>query len=196
MNDARASREEYWITRGAQVRALISPVRQEIVDALESAGPCTMARLGELLGRPADGLYFHIRRLVKVGLIVERAPRREGRHVSAVYDLPGRPVRLRYGAPATARDLSGVVAAALRMGTREFAAGIREHLRGGGGERPAGLWGARAKGWLTDAEVRRVEELLTEAMQVVRRGAPRAGAGPVSLSFVLAPAEGNPGGRT
>lgn len=188
--------DEFWITRPAQVRALTSPVRQEIVDALESAGPCTMARLGELIGRPPDGLYFHIRRLVRVGLILEREPHREGRHVSAVYDLPGRPVRLRYAAPASAKDLSAVVAAALRTGSREFAAGVREHLRSGAAEPPAGLWGARAKGWLTPREAAEVRGLLTEAMGILRRGAPREGAAPVSLSLALAPVDDKTGDRS
>lgn len=188
--------DEFWITRPAQVRALVSPVRQELIDALESAGPCTMARLGELLGRRPDGLYFHIRQLIRVGLIVEREPHREGRHVSAVYDLPGRPVRLRYAAPASAKDLAAVVAAALRTGSREFAAGVRGHLRGGADEPPAGLWGARAKGWLTDGETAEVRRLLSAAMTILRRGAPREGTRPVSLSLALAPVDDKSGGES
>lgn len=186
---------EFWITRPAQVRALASPVRQEIVDALEAAGPCTMAQLGVLLGRRPDGLYFHIRRLAKVGLILEDEPRREGRHVAAVYDLPGRPVRLGYAPPVRAKDLSAVVTAALRTGAREFAAGVRAHFRAPSPSAdprtpapPPGLWGARAKGWLTPAEAAEVNRLLSEAVGLIRHGSPRPGTRSMSLSLALTPA--------
>jgi len=99
----------------AQVRALVGPVRQELVDVLESAGPSSVAELGAHLGRPADALYHHLRRLEKVGLVVERERRKEGRHVFAVYDLARRPVRLNYAAPVRSVDIGRVVAAAQRL---------------------------------------------------------------------------------
>ena len=63
---SRANRE---ISSPRQIRALISPVRQDIVDTVEAAGPCSVADLACLLGMPADGLYYHIRCLTRAGLL-------------------------------------------------------------------------------------------------------------------------------
>jgi len=78
----------------AQVRALIAPARQEIVDVLDATGPCPVAQVAALLGRPADALYHHFRRLLKVGLVVETGRRQVGRHAFATYDLATRPMQL------------------------------------------------------------------------------------------------------
>jgi DNA-binding transcriptional ArsR family regulator len=178
------------ISRPAQMRALISPMRQEIVDALESAGPCSIARLAELLSRPADTLYFHIRKLLKVGLVIEAERRKEGRHVFALYDVFARPLRLAYEPPARARDVTSVVAGALRLGMRDFKRGIADATPEQTLPTPAReLWGARAKGWVSRQELARVNELLAEVLSTLRTGQPSADAKAVSVCFVLAPAQ-------
>jgi len=169
----------------AHLRALHTPARQEIVDTLDAAGPCSVARLAQLVGRPADSLYHHLRRLVRVGLVVEER-RKEGRHVFAVYRLGVRPLKLRYAAPARSGDVVGVVGAAHRLAWREFRNAI-----GGDDAVTAGprrtLWGARAKGWLDAESLARVNRLLGEAIELVRAGVPERGRVPVSVSFLLAP---------
>ncbi len=179
------------ILSARQVRALISPVRQEIVDALESAGPRSVAELAALLGQAPDGLYFHLRHLERSGLVVERERRKTGRHVAAVYDLVTRPLRLSYAAPARAGDLAAVIASALRLATRDFRRAL--HRAGVATEGPnRELWGARAKGWVTPAQILRINELLNEVSEIMRAGTPRPSARPLSLSFVLAPSPPSP----
>lgn len=179
----------------AQMRALIAPARQEIVDVLESAGPCSVAELGGLLGRPADALYHHLRRLVQVGLVAEQERRKSGRHVCAVYDLGQRPIRLSYAAPIRRADVARVVSAAQRLTWREFR---RALLAGAGvseGEQRT-LRGGRAKGWATRARLTRVNELLEELVATIAAGTPEEGATPISLAFVLAPSPAKPGARS
>src|SRR5436190_2021792 len=107
----------------AQVRALESPRRQEIVDALAALGASSVAELADHLGRPADSLYFHVRKLLKVGVIRELELRKSGRHEWAVYALHTRSARVRYdGAPA--RSIQRVVAGAVRQSLREFNRGF------------------------------------------------------------------------
>lgn len=169
-----------------QLRALIAPARQELVDLLESAGPSSVAELGVLLGRPADALYHHLRRLVKVGLVQERERRKNGRHAFAVYDLTRRPIRLSYSAPNRPADIARVVASAQRLTWREF----RRALAAGTGN-PEGplrtLRGGRAKGWVTPRRLARVNELIEELMVTLAGGTPEQGAVPISVSFLLAP---------
>jgi len=176
-----------------QVRALAGPVRQEIVDVLESAGARSVAELGALLGRPADALYHHLRRLVAVGLLeVER--RQVGRHAFAVYDLRVRPVRLSYAEPVRRGDIARVVSAAQRLTWREF----RRALAAGTGVADGPqrtLRGGRVKGWVSPARLARVNELVEELVQTVGGGTPEPGATPISLSFVLAPSPARPGAK-
>lgn len=180
--------DEGWIRKPVQVRALRSPVRQEIVDALEAGGPATMAELAHGLGRRPDALYFHVRQLLRVSLIRELTPRREGRHVASVYDVAWRPMRLSYESGVSGKSLSAVVGAAMRLAVRDFAASARIKPPGAAGAgRPAHLWGARRVGWLDPDEINRVNRLLEEASNILRQGKPRKGSRAMSLSFVLSP---------
>jgi DNA-binding transcriptional ArsR family regulator len=57
-----------------EIALLASPTRIEIVDTLEALGSAvTVAELAAALGRPADGLYYHLRQLSDGGLIEEEA---------------------------------------------------------------------------------------------------------------------------
>jgi len=157
---------EHLIQSPAAVRALLSPIRQEIIDALESSQACSMAELAQLLGRQPDALYFHVRRLLKVGLLIEREPRKTGRHVAAVYDLPGRPMRLDHNQAANQRVLAKVVAAALRLASRDT---TRSLLRG---EPAMGLartaWAGRCKGWLSPTDIARVNRHIEQIQSIVK----------------------------
>ncbi len=60
---------------------LVKPARLEIYESLQLAGPSSIADLALRLGRPADSLYYHVRKLLKIGVIEERvgqSPQRAG----------------------------------------------------------------------------------------------------------------------
>lgn len=172
------------------VRVLASPIRQEIVDAFVAAGPSSIAEVARHLGRASDSLYFHVRRLVSVGLLVEKEPRREGRHVAAVYDVPGRPMRIAYGGAlgrgSGRRAVGSVVQGAVRLGARDFA---RASERGDacvtGPHRE--LWGGRAKGWVDEAGLEELNALIERASAILHAGRPGKGRRAVSFTFILAP---------
>lgn len=172
------------------LRVLVSPVRQEIVDAVVSAGPCTIADLGRHLGRAPDSLYFHVKRLEGAGLLVARDAARRGRHVAAVYDVPGRPVRIRFESGSSEpfrRSVNSVVQGAIRLGARDFAKAIDSPSAVTRGRR-RNLWGGRAKGWVGAAEVEELNVLIARASEILHSGRPGPGRKPVSFTFVLAPA--------
>jgi predicted transcriptional regulator len=50
-------------------RAILSPVRREIVEAMQELGPCPIADVAAASGRPADALYRHVSILVKAGFL-------------------------------------------------------------------------------------------------------------------------------
>lgn len=183
----RAGKDSGWIRSAAQVRALVSPARQEIIDALDAAGPCSVSALAALVGRAPDGLYFHLRRLESCGLIKECGRTQQGRHSWAMYDVAERPVRLDYDALPT-DSVAAVIAAAMRLGLRDFKRAMR---KGGvtvrGNDRD--LWGARIKGWITPASIRRINLLLGELRDLMHNRGPAKGTRAMSVSFILAPAD-------
>lgn len=174
------------IRQKRQVAALVSPVRQEIVDAIAAAGACTMARLGELLGRRADTLYYHVSALAKAGLLVEVGRERTGTRFGAVYDVPGRPMLIEYDAVG-GEPVAKVVRSALRLGARDFARAMAS-----GGVVTAGemrnVWGGRVKGWVTEGDLPEINRLITRLTELIQHGKPRAGARAQSLTWVLTPA--------
>ena len=179
------------------IRALASPVRQDVVDGLEAAGPCTVAELAELLGRPADGLYYHLRILERAGILVQsRGPGEDGRK-QARYDVAGRPTRLRYE-PADRKNVAAVVEvaggmlrSALRGFRRAFTAGpvVVEGAR-------RNLWASRQTARLSPEELEEVNRLLgrvSDIFSAARGGSPDT---PVQeITFVLAPRTPRPARR-
>ena len=172
------------IDRPAQLRALASPLRQELLDVLESIGPCGIAELATPLGRAADALYFHIRLLQKVGLVVEVEQRRVGRHTITIYDVPGRPLRIDR-AKARPTDLQAVVAGILRLAMRDHRRGLTDPATITTGK-ARNHWGGRARGWLDERQLATANDLLERLVALLRSGRPGPGREPIALSWVLA----------
>lgn len=170
----------------AQLRALVSPARQEIVDALVAAGPCSIADLAAHTGRAPDSLYFHVRRLITVGLVLERDARSTGRRPASVYDVPGRPISITYPALSGLSELPAVVSSALRLADRDFSRAFAAGTAVLEGSART-LWGGRAKGWAGPREVEEINRLIARLLEIVHSGRPGEGRAPLSLTFVLAP---------
>ncbi len=174
-----------------QIAALAAPVRQAVVDAISASGPCSVAEVATQLGRPANGLYHHVRALVAAGLLVERdTPAAQAGRPATRYDVPRRPLRIRYTPEdaATRRPMRKVVGAMTRLAAREFTAGYRVGVRVSGPRRE--LWAARAEAWLTDKDLERANAMMARLVQLFAnaRRPPSRGARLRSLVLVLAPA--------
>lgn len=186
---AKPTPRTHWIESPKALAALASPLRQEIIDAAGAqAGPISIADLAHHLGRPADRLYFHVRALERAGLLIAEGTRKEGRHVTALYRLPASDLRLRYR-PDDARNtraVTAVVDGVLRLARRDF----RRAMSSGQAFVDGPLrdtWGGRMKGFLTAAEQRRLNELITEIDALVRAARPRRNTRPVAFTFVRVP---------
>jgi DNA-binding transcriptional ArsR family regulator len=189
----RPARALHAVREARQIEVLASGVRQELVDALQTLGPCSIAELGAHLGRANDSVYHHVRLLARAGLVVERGTRRSGARDEALYDVPGR-LALDVE-PRTARErrtLLRLVSSALRLAERE----LRAALEGGAAVFRRGparnAWGARSKGWLTRAELAAVRAHLEAVNALVSDARPRRGARLCSLTFVLTPSLPSP----
>jgi len=180
--DARAIRDP------AHIRLLASPVRQELVDTLASlGGEATAASLAEQLGRPADGLYYHLQLLAEGGLVNEQGST-SGERVFRLAGAGRGPLRLSYdlasddGREALASYVSGLV----QIAERDFQAGMtHEGVEAEGKCRH--LWAARNKGWVSAAELEEVNAMLERLCELVSQPRDPSRDKPLSLAFVLAP---------
>jgi DNA-binding transcriptional ArsR family regulator len=178
-----------------QIRALGSPARQAIVDALESMGPCSAFELGEVLGRTSDRLYYHLQILKKAGVVRSRRERNRAGRLQERFDLPGRPTRLRY-IPSDSKNVAAItklVGSALREAHRAFGKAFTQDAVVQGGGRT--LWAGRRTGWLAVREVRQLNVLLHQIIGILER--PRHGrrsARLYSFTFAFSPYGRSPSG--
>lgn len=182
------------IAEPRQIRALASPIRQDILDTVTAIGPCSVADVARALDRPADGLYYHVRLLVRVRLLKatngsERADRGELR-----LDVPRKAMYLRYD-PADPRNRTAilrVITAQLRSAERTFRRGFHPGLAVVDGPR-RNLWAGRARGALSPRDLEEANRLLGRLTRLMRAGRSdtrhRRGEKRVfhEISFVFAP---------
>lgn len=183
-NDPRLIRDP------AQVRLLSSGVRQEMVDTLAAlGGEAGVASLAEQLGRPADGLYYHLRALVAGGL-VEELPSDGGERRFRLVGTSGGPLRLAYdlGPNGNAAELRAFIHGLLQIADRDFQAALgRSDTVVAGPART--LWASRNKGWLAAADVAEVNALLGRLGELTSQPKADGRDQLVSLAFVLSPTE-------
>ena len=177
----------------ARVRLLSSAVRQEMVDTLAAlGGEAGVASLAEQLGRPADGLYYHLRALVAGGL-VEELPSDGGERRFRLAGIGDGPLRLSYdlGPNGNAEELRAFIHGLLQIAGRDFQAALgRSDTVVDGPART--LWASRNKGWLTAADVAEVNALLARLGELTSQPKADGREQLVSLAFVLSPTEARP----
>lgn len=176
------------ITDRRQIEALGSPLRQEIVDVLSQHGPTTIHAIGELLGRAPDGLYYHVRQLVALGLLREAGAVPSGGREAMRYDLAGRPMRIVHK-KGDAQQLDAVkrsISSLMRVSARDAHKALDAGIVRIDPTAPEFL-GMRARTWLDEAELARVRELLGELARVVGEAKNKRRGRSYSLAFLLTP---------
>ena len=178
----------FLISRPAQIRALASAARQDIIDAVVAIGPASAPEIALALGRRPDALYYHLRVLTRVGLLRTEGVASGAARAAARYDVPGRPMSIRYDLSdrASALALTNVTASMLRSAGRGFArATTRRSTRVGGPQRE--LWAARTRGWLTRDQLEEVNRIMSRLIQLLSSGTPPEDACAYEVTFVLSP---------
>ena len=183
------------IENADEIALLASPARIELIDTLEAlGGEASVAELAAQLGRPADGLYYHLRQLAEGGLLIEEATP-EGRRYRT--RMPrGERLRLRYrpGKTANANAVGGVAASVLRVAGRDFTRALADPASVVEGPLRE-LWAARNKGWVGDAELAEINRMLLKINSLLRRPRSQARDRLVALSWILAPVDAKPARR-
>jgi predicted transcriptional regulator len=180
----------YIVTSLEQLLAIASPGREDIIDAVGVIGPCTVPELARFVGRSRHALYYHVRALRDSGLLLETHHSGEGKRTTARYDLPGRPLSVRYDL-STERARRAVIALArtrLRSAARGFVRACHRDVATIDGPQ-RNLWVARWKGWLSDQELQEANKLLTQLINLLQHhaGASNARRRCHEFTFALAP---------
>ncbi len=189
------AQRRHWVERAEEIALLASPARIEIMDTLEAlGGAVTVAELAAALGRPADGLYYHLRRLADGGLIEETLAADGRRYRTRT--RPGRRLSLRYrpGRTTNARAVRRVAASIARVAQRDFARALADPASVVAGPRRE-LWAARGKGWVGPAELAEINRLLGRLSALLLAPRTPRKTKLVALSWVLAPLDAKPARR-
>jgi hypothetical protein len=176
----------YYIKDVKAIRVLASPFRQLLIDSIVSRGPMTVAQLATLVNRQPDRLYYHVRLLLRVGLLLERQA--DGDRGESEYDVPGRPMVLDYGTKSgTQRKAVGrVVAALMRTAQRDFRNAAAEGAVRVDGPRRE-LWSGRAEGALSPADLEKVNQHLLAAIAIIQKPRAASAAKSYQLTWSLTP---------
>jgi DNA-binding transcriptional ArsR family regulator len=180
----------YVITTVKQLLSIASPGRDDLIDAIGILGPCTITELARFVGRSRNALYYHVKSLRSAGLLLESHRSGEGTKQTAYYDLPGRPMVVRFDL-STARSMKAVLALArmrLRSASRGFERACRPDIATVTGPR-RNLWVSRWKGWLSTQELEEANAHLIRLIELLQHKAGPASAGRKlhECTFVLAP---------
>ncbi|MFI4854700.1 MAG: ArsR/SmtB family transcription factor [Phycisphaerales bacterium JB065] len=104
--------------------AIGSPVRLTVLEFFRSRGPMAVAELAELMGRPADGLYHHLKKLERAGVVRAVATRQRGKQIERVYDATADEYRLSENAEQFVRIWRLISSHAERNLAEGLAAGV------------------------------------------------------------------------
>ncbi|WP_228862429.1 winged helix-turn-helix domain-containing protein [Xanthomonas vesicatoria] len=168
-------------------------MRQEIVDTLASlGGAASTAELADQLGRPADGLYYHLRELVAGDLLTEVAEV-GGERVFRLAGEGGGPVRLVYnlGPHGNADELARFARSLLQVAQQDFEAALKADGVVTEGKRRE-LWVSRNKGWLSDGDIQEVNVLLERLSELTSQPKAEGRNRLASLAFAFAPTKPQP----
>jgi DNA-binding transcriptional ArsR family regulator len=191
-----AHRKRALVENAREIGLLASPARIEIVDTLEALGAAvTVAELAAQLGRPADGLYYHLRQLADGGLIEEHIASDGRRYRTRSRRGDALTLRYRPGPTANARAVGRVATSMLRVAGRDFARALADPDTVTDGPRRE-LWTARHKGWVNAADLAEINRLLARLVDLMQQPRAAEGGKLIALAWVLAPLEAKPARRT
>jgi DNA-binding transcriptional ArsR family regulator len=160
--------DNYIIRSKRQMRALAASTRQEILDVLPRMGTVSIAELAAALGRPADSLYYHLRILRSVGLVLSEGYRAiNGRREALIRAVaPEMSLCYELGKKGNGSEVNAIIASMLRLGMRDFSSSFKAGQASvSGPERE--LWALRKVGSLSLAQISAVNRYIEHLMRVM-----------------------------
>ena len=159
----------HYVREPAQMEALTSPARIEIVVSLESSGPATVRDLAKRLGRKPSSLYYHVELLERVGLLTSVETRRPDGRAEARFELIADRIALQIEGsnPGMLQHATQATSATLRLASREASRAYERGWSGNG----HGMYAVRLKVKLDPSEHEQLVEHLREIEALIRKRA-------------------------
>lgn len=165
-----AAPTDHVVTKPAQRRALRSPVRLEIIDHLDGGVARSVNDIAERIGRTPQSLYYHVRELEKVGLLVEAGERPVGKRTETLYRLIAPRILIACN-PRSADQVESAVdtaAAAFRMTEREMRNALESGAIAASGPN-RNFHVRRARGVLSPAALRDINKHIDAIEKITQR---------------------------
>lgn len=163
----RRQTDGFVITRRDQVQVVASPARQEILDTVSAVGPSSIREIAELLGRTRHSLYYHVKALRDVGLLIEETRVRPNGRGEAVYETPS--PRMYLDVSRRNRDLHHeTLDAVLRVARRDLRKSFEQ--RDALDTEPRRVWVGRGKGWVTPKTLAEINTHIEAIIDILGRG--------------------------
>lgn len=123
------------ITDPAQLLAISSPIRAQIVGIMENREGYSVREIAEHLSMPTESVYYHVHHLVKSGLLIQKGKRSCTTRSETIYQLLARSICVDWSNSSTEYQdaLKKAVRVAHRLAERMMEAAIdSEECRLGG----------------------------------------------------------------
>jgi DNA-binding transcriptional ArsR family regulator len=161
-----STKDNYIIRDKRQMRALAASTRQEIVDVLPRLGTVSVAELAAALRRPADSLYYHLRILTRVGLVLTAGTRRVNSRREVLFRAVARELTLSYqlGRNGNGNEVNAIIASMMRLGIRDFRNSFKAGEASVSGPNRE-LWALRRTAWLSKAQIAEVNRHIQRLMR-------------------------------
>lgn len=165
-----ARRKTFVIRRADQLTALSSPARCRIVDSLSAHGPSSIREIAARIDRIPESLYYHVRALEKVDLVVLEERRKANRREEAVYRLvaPRLVVDRKQRSPAYKEALARSCDAFLRLAARDHRAAVERGSLALHGTR-RNLAVRRCTARLSENDLGRLNRLIDQAFDLLEK---------------------------
>lgn len=134
---ARGPSPTFQVVGAAQLKALVSTVRGNIYSHATAFGPLSVREIADLIGAAPSSLYYHIEKLLAVGLLVEAGSRQTAGKPEQLYDTPVRRMRMLQALqdPKNNKVLKAIVGSICKQANRDFAKGLLSPDRRASGAR-------------------------------------------------------------
>src|ERR1700719_2829901 len=161
-----STKDNYIIRDKRQMRALAASTRQEIVDVLPRLGTVSVAELAAAVRRPADSLYYHLRILTRVGLVLTAGSRRANSRREVLFRAVARELTLSYqlGRNGNGNEVNAIIASMMRLGIRDFRNSFKAGEASVSGPNRE-LWALRRTAWLSKAQIAEVNRHIQRLMR-------------------------------
>ncbi len=163
---ALAARRKKVLTSGApaKLRALRTPLRHAIVQALTRLGACTVRELADELGHEPASLYYHVHALEDAGIVVAAGRRSGSGRPEGVYSLVAERIVIDRTVTSKAflSALSDLQMSTLRTTERELAASMAARGRSGTGDSTMLL---RLASRLSPRDLARAKKMIHEVVE-------------------------------